>query len=521
MEIIVPSGVCGGQKLVVKSPQGQMLQVVVPMGLQPGQRFRIACGPTPAPQAVNQFQQQQMMMQQQQQQQQMMAQQEAQRQQRIQQQRLAAMQRAAPKTTQQFAFKIPAGVRPGNKITINLPDGRQVQVTVVSGLPTVHFQFLLLVFFNFFCLCFCFFYFFHLDNNDDTFLPLCDIHTTQPAGMGPGNTMTVKYESSAPQQSQTQANTQAGTSKVKVVVPQGAVPGTKIRVSFQGYDYDVAVPQGVPPGSKFIAVLPTALAMQQKQMYNRMKTDEARLNQERSMLSAEKQQRANQMIEQSMAKQEEARAVFQKYDVNHDNGIDPAELLRLLQDSGFPQSVIEEELRTADMDGDNNISFDEFVVYYNHLQERIKMGAATTAQQQEQMQIQMQEMKNALLIQQQMLKQKELEMAERNMALAKKEADLARAEVEAHTGVHNDDIISVDARVADLMQANDIAAAQYAQSIQNQQQNRQVRLRQQLAAKKAAKKARNCPHANDQMNMAKRGSALGNAGAQVVVAQMI
>ena len=169
MEIIVPSGVCGGQKLVVKSPQGQMLQVVVPMGLQPGQRFRIACGPTPAPQAVNQFQQQQMMMQQQQQQQQMMAQQEAQRQQRIQQQRLAAMQRAAPKTTQQFAFKIPAGVRPGNKITINLPDGRQVQVTVVSGLPTVHFQILLLVFFlTFFCLCFVvFFYFFHLDNNDD------------------------------------------------------------------------------------------------------------------------------------------------------------------------------------------------------------------------------------------------------------------------------------------------------------------------------------------------------------------
>ena len=68
------------------------------------------------------------------------------------------------------------------------------------------------------------------------------------------------------QQQQQQPSSTPGTSKVKVVVPQGVVPGQKLRVSFEGYDYDVAVPNGVPPGSKFIAILPTALAIQQKQM---------------------------------------------------------------------------------------------------------------------------------------------------------------------------------------------------------------------------------------------------------------
>ena len=64
----------------------------------------------------------------------------------------------------------------------------------------------------------------------------------------------------------------------------------------------------------------------------------------------------------------------------------------------------------------------------------------------------MQALKNALLIQQQQLKQQQLEVAERNMALAAKEAAMARAEVEAHSsGGLNNDIISVEARVASTM----------------------------------------------------------------------
>ena len=66
----------------------------------------------------------------------------------------------------------------------------------------------------------------------------------------------------------------------------------------------------------------------------------------------------------------------------------------------------------------------------------------------------MQALKNALLIQQQQLKQQQLEVAERNMALAAKEAAMARAEVEAHSsGGLNNDIISVEARVASTTKA--------------------------------------------------------------------
>ena len=413
MEIIVPGNVYGGQTLLVKSPTGQMLQVTVPPGLQPGQHFRIqvpnVCNPNNA-QVPNIMHggstalspQQQRMQQQQafQQQQQAAAAQEQRRQQMIQQQRLAAMQNTLPKTKQQLQIKVPAGVKPGNTITVNLPDGRSIQITV-------------------------------------------------PKGVLPGNTITVNYESATPPPNEAGPQME-GTSKVKVVVPPGAVPGQNIRVSFQGYDYDVAVPNGVPPGSKFIAILPTALAMQQQQMHDRLNAEAQKLSQERSMLSAEKQQRAQTLIEKSMRLQEEARNVFVKYDVNHDNAIDPAELLRLLQDSGFPSHVIQEELASADMDGDNAISFEEFVVYYNHLQERIKMGAATTAQQQSAMVDEMQALKNALLIQQQQLKQQQLEVAERNMALAQKEAAMARAEVEAHTGAlyGATEEVSVEARVA-------------------------------------------------------------------------
>jgi hypothetical protein len=262
--------------------------------------------------------------------------------------------------------------------------------------------------------------------------------------------------------------------------------------------------------------------MQQKQMRDNMNQQVERLTAERAMLSQEKQLRAQQMIEKSMKSQEEAFAVFQKYDVNHDNSIDPAELLRLLQDSGFPQDVIEEELATADMDGDHFISFDEFVIYYNHLQERIKMGAVTTARQKSALENEMAAMRNALLIQQQQLKERELEIADRNVALAQKEAALARAEVEGHSGMvhHGDDIVSVEARVAKTMHDNDVAAAHMAASVQAQKENRKLRLQQQLAAKKAAK-ANRAGYDHGTARDARKGSTLGAAGGQVVMAMEI
>ena len=49
----------------------------------------------------------------------------------------------------------------------------------------------------------------------------------------------------------------ADTSRVKVVVPPGAMAGEKIRVSFEGYDYEVAVPSGVVPGYQDLILSPS------------------------------------------------------------------------------------------------------------------------------------------------------------------------------------------------------------------------------------------------------------------------
>ena len=215
-----------------------------------------------------------------------LAAQEAQRQAHIQQQ-LAKQRQLAPRTptatTKTAQIKLPPGVVAGNVLTVNLPNGSQVQITV-------------------------------------------------PAGTKPGGVLNVQYQDmSAPASSTApQNNTQmAGTCKVKVVVPQGAVPGMKIRVSHDGYDYDVVVPNGVMPGGKFIAVLPSALAMQQRRIHAKLEAEAAALKQQRDVMSAEKEKQAQAMIERSMRMQDEARNVFEQYDVNFDNAIDPAELLQL------------------------------------------------------------------------------------------------------------------------------------------------------------------------------------------------
>ena len=134
----------------------------------------------------------------------------------------------------------------------------------------------------------------------------------------------------------------------------------------------------------------------------------------------------------------------------------------------------------------------------------------------------MQALKNALLIQQQQLKQQQLEVAERNMALAAKEAAMARAEVEAHSsGGFNNDIISVEARVASTMRQNEIASQQLAADQSKKKEARQIRLREQLEAKKRAKLARACHTDAHNAQFAKRGNTLQNSGAVVVVGTAI
>ena len=111
----------------------------------------------------------------------------------------------------------------------------------------------------------------------------------------------------------------ADTSRVKVVVPPGALAGHKVRVFFEDYEYEVAVPSGVVPGSHFIAVLPTALAMKQREMQDRLNAETAaltqfmvemddakQLQQERDKLSIEQQQKAQRMLAQSMLKTQDA-----------------------------------------------------------------------------------------------------------------------------------------------------------------------------------------------------------------------
>ena len=318
----MPAGVRGGQAIQIRTPTGQTMQVAVPAGLAAGQRFRVSV-PTSA-MGQQQYQQNMQRQQYQQNMQRQLAAQESQRQAHIQQQ-LAKQRQLAPRAptavTKTAQIQLPPGVVAGNTLTVNLPNGSQVQITV-------------------------------------------------PAGTKPGSVLNVQYQdmsAPAPSSSPPSNSQVAGTCKVKVVVPKGAVAGMKIRVSHDGYEYDVVVPNGVLPGGKFIAVLPSALAMQQRRIHAQLEAEAAALKQQRDIMSAEKEKQAQAMIERSMRMQDEARKVFEQYDVNYDNAIDPAELLQLLQDSGFPKSVIEEELLNADADGDHLISFDECTLHRDFL----------------------------------------------------------------------------------------------------------------------------------------------------------
>ena len=133
MSVQCPQNVYAGQPLQIQTPSG-LMRITVPQGVSPGMTFQIAVPstqPTPVvvpmtmpmanPNAIAQQQREMNFYQQ--------------------QQALAQQQQFQPQQPQQpqkvqksVQVTIPKGVRPGNKITINLPDGRQVQITVPKGM---------------------------------------------------------------------------------------------------------------------------------------------------------------------------------------------------------------------------------------------------------------------------------------------------------------------------------------------------------------------------------------------------
>ena len=88
---------------------------------------------------------------------------------------------------------------------------------------------------------------------------------------------------------------------------------------------------------------------------------------------------------------EEANFIFHKYDQNKDGQIDEDELALCLQGlqvriNGRQRKTEEEvrdwvrkELKRNDTDGDGQLSFDEFVEYYNSLMDRLQQGAVQDA----------------------------------------------------------------------------------------------------------------------------------------------
>lgn len=134
------------------------------------------------------------------------------------------------------------------------------------------------------------------------------------------------------------------------------------------------------------------------------------------------------------------------------------------------------------------------VIYYNHLQERIKMGAAElamskdqAAQQKEKMASELETMRNALLMQQQELARQQLELAEKNIKVAQREAEIARAQVEIHSGDHENHV-SVEAQITNLVNSSDVATAQLTADVEKQKALKQQRLQQRLKEKRERKK---------------------------------
>jgi hypothetical protein len=127
-----------------------------------------------------------------------------------------------PKSIQkQVKITIPKGVKAGNTVTVNLPDGRKIVVKV-------------------------------------------------PKGLKPGNTMTVNYdEQTKPPPTTTVAAASHSKASpppppppstrdqyVMITVPDGEGPGSKLQATFHGNTFVITVPEGVGPGQKIKVKVP-------------------------------------------------------------------------------------------------------------------------------------------------------------------------------------------------------------------------------------------------------------------------
>jgi len=234
MSVQCPPNVYPGTALNIQTPGG-LMRISVPQGVSPGMTFQVAVPlqqpaiPIVRPQPVQMAPMMPVPMQvpnpnaisQQQReldfyhQQQTMAR----------QQPVPQPMQPVPQQPQQrsVVITIPNGVRPGNKMTVNLPDGRQVTVVV-------------------------------------------------PQGMHPGNKMTVNYNAPpapAPQQHQPvqqyqappppmppmqpvmQQPQQSENKQVMITIPNGVVAGNRMTVNLpNGQQAQVVVPQGYSAGMK-------------------------------------------------------------------------------------------------------------------------------------------------------------------------------------------------------------------------------------------------------------------------------
>ena len=200
VQVTIPSGVRAGSRMTVRLPNGQNAQVTVPQGMGPGMKMSINYQDNSAPPVQQQVQQPLP----------------------VRPQPVMPVMPVMPapsqsrKVQKSVSITIPQGVRPGNKITVNLPNGKQAQVTV-------------------------------------------------PNGTRPGNKITINYvdDSAPPARQQPQmapqmpavmrqpAQAQKEKRSVTITIPQGVRPGNKITVNLpDGRQVQVTVPQGMKPGNK-------------------------------------------------------------------------------------------------------------------------------------------------------------------------------------------------------------------------------------------------------------------------------
>eukprot|EP00949_MAST-11_sp_MAST-11-sp1_P001374 g1374.t1 len=181
-------------------------------------------------------------------------------------------------------------------------------------------------------------------------------------------------------------------------------------------------------------------------------------------------------INEEQKRADEARTVFQKYDVDHSNSIDRTELTNLLCDLGFPPEVIDVELATADSDGNNFVEWPEFVIYYNNLRERMKNGAVESAKKavearrsQHSELEELQKLQAALANQQAALEKRESEIAAKEAQI--KRSSLSEGESAA---------VLVEARVAEIQAGHEQALQMQAEALAREQEQRRLKLEEKL-----------------------------------------